>query len=205
MAAPRAGPATWLCERCGHVPQAQSQTHLVAKYSKWCSANACYARQHLSRAATLLVFLVPKCARKCSRTSHIRQALPKEVEGEATWHRGCSSSSDMHQAIVEVIEEWRHSFGGSKVIDTPTTSATSSWAPFSRIDELWHNWRAGAFGPMTLGEVIKSSADHKDLREAFKLFPDQGAKTLKRNEANPGIHFGVKIVRFMCDLKCDMK
>ena len=125
-------------------------------------------------AKAVLVVLVPKCAR---RPRSLR-ALPKEAATAATWHRGCSSSSDVGEAISEVVAEWRQSFGRSQVSQDRAGDfqcATDTWAPFTRIDELWHNWRAGSYGPVTLAQVVKSSADQKDLREAFKLFPDQGA------------------------------
>ena len=164
---------------------------------KWCSSatSACYG-QNISKSVRVLVgslvVLVPKCAKssRCRCCGSIRRAVPKatetaensEAEREAAWHRGCSSSSDMAEAISEVVAEWQQSFGRSQVgqvLEATQGSQGSQgdfrWAPFTRIAELWHNWRAGAFGPITLAQVVKSSADQADLREAFKLFPDQGA------------------------------
>lgn len=128
--------------------------------------------------------LAPKIAARCrgaratcrSGTGTAPGTAPTETaEAEtATWHRGCSSSADLDEAIAEVVHEWQQSMGRPRFVEADEVEVASTWAPFSRIDELWHNWRAGAFGPITLGQVIKSSADQKDLREAFKLFPDQG-------------------------------
>lgn len=161
---------------------------------KWCSSatSACYG-QNISKSVRVLVgslvVLVPKCAKssRCRCCGSIRRAVPKatetaensEAEREAAWHRGCSSSSDMAEAISEVVAEWQQSFGRSQVGQvleaTQGSQGDFRWAPFTKIAELWHNWRAGAFGPITLAQVVKTSADQADLREAFKLFPDQGA------------------------------
>ena len=156
---------------------------------KWCSSatSACYG-QNISKSVRVLVcslvVLVPKCAKssRCRCCGSIRRAVPKatetaensEAEREAAWHRGCSSSSDMAEAISAVVAEWQQSFGRSQVGQvleaTQGSQGDFRWAPFTRIAELWHNWRAEAFGPITLAQVVKTSADQADLREAFKLF-----------------------------------
>ena len=97
---------------------------------KWCSSatSACYG-QNISKSVRVLVgslvVLVPKCAKssRCRCCGSIRRAVPKatetaensEAEREAAWHRGCSSSSDMAEAISEVVAEWQQSFGRSQV------------------------------------------------------------------------------------------
>lgn len=103
-----------------------------------------------------------------------------------SWHCAQSSSPDIDHAIAEVLSEWRASFGRPTVpaLGTPASDDTNAVAeeppvPFSDVQQAWHDWRAGACGPVALVDVVRSRCSaNEGLREAFELFPDNGADLL---------------------------
>lgn len=130
-----------------------------------------------------------RCRKRSRRLLEIRSQRQQDIQlpsqaamengvPEPFWHTAKSSAASVHDAISAVLHDWRSNVSGAVLQElqrqwNAKTSSQVCPAQFEDVSKVWHDWRAGGFGDLTLAEVVAAQdVNVPGLREAFMLLPD---------------------------------